>query len=64
MSARIVQYRGGPLDGQEMDASDWTDDHLRTGVYQIVDGWEDRAEYSPDPDGNLLVWHYRGAVPD
>lgn len=60
---RIVRYVGGPLDGQEMDVSDWSEESLRQGVYQIVDGWLDRADYSPDPDGDPLLWRYRGPVP-
>lgn len=59
-----VTYLGGPLDGQEMDVSDWTPEQIRTGVYQIIDGWEDRADYSPDKDGDPLVWRYRGPVSD
>lgn len=61
---RIVRYLGGPLDGQEMDVSDWSEESIRGGVYQIVDGWTDRADYEPDEDGDPLVWLYRGPVPD
>lgn len=60
---RTVTYLGGPLDGQEMDVTGWTDEAVRGGVYQIVDGWEDRAGYSPDPGGDPLIWKYRGPVP-
>lgn len=61
---RVVRYVGGPLDGQVLDATGWTDEELATGSYEIVDGWTDRADYEPDPDGDLLVWRYRGPVPD
>lgn len=63
MSPRTVHYLGGPLDGETFDASDWTDDDLRQGVYRVVDGWADRAAYDPEPDGDPLIWHYRGPVP-
>lgn len=59
----VVRYIGGPLDGQGLDATDWTDDTIRTGTYEIVDGWTDRAAYDPDPDGDPLRWHYRGPIP-
>lgn len=59
---RIVTYVGGPLDGETMDVSSWSDAAVRQGVYQVVDGWADRADYSPDPDGDLLAWRYRGPV--
>jgi hypothetical protein len=61
---RTVRYLGGPLDGQEMDVTGWTEESIRTGAYQIVDGWADRADYEPDQDGDPLVWLYRGPVPD
>lgn len=61
--SRVVRYVGGPLDGQELDATGWTDEQLRTGVYEIVDGWADRADYEPEPGGDPLLWHYRGPVP-
>lgn len=61
---RTVTYVGGPLDGQEMDVAGWTDKAVRSGVYQIIDGWFDRACYEPDGGGDPLVWHYRGPVPD
>lgn len=57
-----MRYVGGPLDGQEMDVSGWGEEAVRRGVYQIVDGWEDRADHSPDPTGDPLVWHYRRPV--
>ncbi|MGW5352173.1 hypothetical protein ACWERV_16890 [Streptomyces sp. NPDC004031] len=60
---RLVRYVGGPLDGQEMDVSDWADEDIEGGVYQVVDGWEDRADYSPDEGEDPLLWHYRGPVP-
>lgn len=60
---RTVQYIGGPLAGQILDVSDWTDDEIRTGVYQVVRGWVDRADYEPDPGGDPLLWRYRGPVP-
>jgi hypothetical protein len=60
---RIVRYLGGPLDGQELDVSGWADEDVRTGTYQVVDGWVDRADYSPDEGGDPLLWHYRGLVP-
>lgn len=60
---RIVRYVGGPLDGKELDASDWSDEEIRSGTYEIVDGWADRADYEPDDDGDPLVWKYRGPVP-
>jgi hypothetical protein len=61
---RIVRYVGGPLDGAELDVSDWTDGDVAAGVYEVVDGWQDRAEYDPDPGGDPMVWRYRGPVPD
>lgn len=61
---RIVQYLGGPLDGQTMDVTDWSEESVRQGVYQIVDGWVDRADYSPDEGADPLVWRYRGPVSD
>ncbi|MFF5589717.1 hypothetical protein [Streptomyces hygroscopicus] len=64
MPQRTLRYLGGPLDGEEIDATDWTDEDLRIGAYVIVDGWQDRADYSPEPGGDPLVWHYRGPVPD
>ncbi|MEE4546424.1 hypothetical protein V2S66_31230 [Streptomyces sp. V4-01] len=62
MSARVVRYVGGPLDGLELDVSGWLDDDVRTGVYQVVDGWVDRAHYEPDAGGDPLLWLYRGPV--
>lgn len=64
MTDRVVRYLGGPLDGQTMNAEGWTEEETREGVYQVVDGWEDRAEYSPDPGDDPLLWHYRGPVPN
>jgi hypothetical protein len=61
---RIVRYVGGPLDGKVLDVTGWTDEEVRTGVHEIVDGWQDRAEYDPDPGGDPMVWRYRGPVPD
>lgn len=62
MTVRIVHYVGGPLDGERLDVSSWSDAEVRQGVYQIVDGWEDRADYAPDAGGDPLVWRYRGPV--
>ncbi|NUP46141.1 MAG: hypothetical protein HOW97_02325 [Catenulispora sp.] len=61
---RMLRYVGGPLDGKEIDATGWTDADLAGGGYEIVDGWTDRAHYEPDPGGDVLVWRYRGPVPD
>lgn len=58
-----VRYVGGPLDGKTMDVSDWSAEAIRSGVYEIVDGWEDRADYCPDEDGDPLLWRYQGPVP-
>ncbi|WP_159012180.1 hypothetical protein [Streptomyces sp. NRRL F-5123] len=58
-----MRYVDGPLDGAELDVTDWADEDVRGGVYQVVDGWEDRAAYEPDEDGDPLVWRYRGPVP-
>lgn len=58
----VVRYVGGPLDGKTLDVTDWSPEEVRTGVYEIVDGWEDRADYEPDEDGDPLVWVYRGPV--
>jgi hypothetical protein len=63
MTERIVRYVGGPLDGAELDVSDWAEGEVRGGVYQVVDGWTDRADYEPDPGGDPLLWRYRGPVP-
>jgi hypothetical protein len=60
---RLVLYVGGPLDGAELDVTGWDEDAVRGGVYEIVDGWEYRADYSPDEDGDPLLWRYRGPVP-
>jgi hypothetical protein len=60
---RMVRYVGGPLDGQTLDVTGWSDESVRSGVYQIVEGWEDRADYSPDEGGDPLLWRYRGPVP-
>jgi hypothetical protein len=59
---RTVQYVGGPLDGATLDVTDWPETSVQAGVYQIVDGWIDRASYSPEL-GEPLVWRYRGPVP-
>lgn len=61
---RLVRYVGGPLDGETLDVSGWSDDEIRTGVYQVVDGWADRADYAPDEGGDPLLWRYRGPVSD
>jgi hypothetical protein len=61
--SRIVRYAGGPLDGNELDVTGWDEDAVRSGVYEIVDGWEHRANYSPDEDKDPLLWRYRGPVP-
>jgi hypothetical protein len=60
---RTVRYAGGPLDGQELDATDWSDEDLADGGYEIVPCWgPERADYAPDPDGDPLIWRYRGPV--
>ena len=65
MSERlIVRYVGGPLDGEELDATGWDETQLRLGVYQLVEGWTDRAAYDPDPGGDPTLWRYRGPIPD
>lgn len=61
---RVVRYVGGPLDGKTLEASDWSDEELATGTYEIVPGWTDRADYEPDEDGDPALWRYRGPVPD
>ena len=49
---------------EALDVSDWSADEIRTGTHQIVDGWGPvRADYEPDPDGDPLIWRYRGPVP-
>ena len=63
VTARIVTYVGGPLDGETLDVSGWSEESVRQGVYQVVDGWADRADYEPDAGGDPLVWRYRGPVP-
>lgn len=60
---QLVRYVGGPLDGKELDVSGWSPQEIRTGVHEIVDGWELRADYEPVSDGDPLVWVYRGPVP-
>lgn len=60
--SRVVTYVGGPLDGERLDVSSWSEESVRQGVYQVVDGWADRADYAPDPEGDPLVWWYRGPV--
>lgn len=60
--AETIRYVGGPLDGKTLDADGWSDEEISTGVYEIVPGWEQRAAYDPDPDGDPLLWHYRGPV--
>jgi hypothetical protein len=59
----MVRYVGGPLDGQTLDVTGWADESVRSGVYEVVPGWAERADYSPDEDGDLLLWQYRGSVP-
>lgn len=59
---KTVQYLGGPLDGKTMDVSAWPLEQIRTGVYEIVPGWEDRADYCPDEGCDPLIWRYRGPV--
>jgi hypothetical protein len=61
--SRVARYVDGPLDGKALDVSAWSDEQVRTGSYEIVDGWADRADYEPDADGDPLVWHYRGPAP-
>lgn len=65
MTTRIIRYVG-PLDGQTLDADEllMSDADLRTDTYEIVDGWEQRAHYEPDEDGDPLVWRCRGPVLD
>lgn len=63
MTGRTVRYVGGPLDGETLDVSGWSDEEIRTGVYQVVDGWVDRANYEPDEGRDPLQWRYRGPVP-
>lgn len=60
---RTVCFVGGPLDGHELDVSTWTEEEISTGVYHVVEGWEDRADYAPGTGGDQLLWHYRGPVP-
>lgn len=60
---RIVRYVGGPLDGAEVDVTGWAETEIRGGIYEVVDGWEARADYAPDPGGDPLLWLYRGPVP-
>lgn len=62
MAKRIVRYVGGPLDGKTMDVTHLNPDYLHHGGDEIVDGWESRAEYTPDEDGDPLLWRYRGPV--
>jgi hypothetical protein len=59
---RLVRYVGGPLDGKTLDVTAWTDEQVRGGVYEVVDGWEQRADYEPEPGGDPLLWLYRGPV--
>lgn len=61
MQQRVVQYIGGPLDGHEIEVSVWSETALRGGVYQLVNGCMERVGYDPDPGGDPLVLHYRGA---
>jgi hypothetical protein len=60
MMARCV---GGPLDGLEVDVSDWSAEEVATGVLHVVDGWEMRADYEPEVDEDPLRWLYRGPRP-
>jgi hypothetical protein len=60
---RVVRYLGGPLDGEVLDVSGWSDKDIASGVHQVVDGWADRADYEPDEDGDPLLWRYRGPAP-
>lgn len=60
---RVVRYVGGPLDGLELDVTE-SDEDLAEGAYQIIHGSEDRAEYTPDPGADPLVWWFRGMVSD
>lgn len=57
---RLARFIGGPLDGHQVDVTDWTEDAVRTGVLHVVDGWEERADYEPEPGGDPLRWLYQG----
>ena len=48
MPQHTIRYVGGPLDGEEIDATDWTHEQLQDGAYIVVDGWADRADYAPE----------------
>ncbi|UCM91494.1 hypothetical protein [Streptomyces marincola] len=54
MTTRMVRFTGGPLDGQQFEATEWTDEQSATGAHHIVDGWEARADYAPEPDGDVV----------
>lgn len=58
----VVRLVGGPLDGEELPADAMSDAEVSGGAYMIVDGWAQRADYSPDDGGDPLVWRYRGPV--
>lgn len=56
---RLARFVGGPLDGHEVDVSDWTADAIRTGVLHVVPGWFGRPRVLNGPHtvlcGPLLV---------
>jgi hypothetical protein len=60
--AGTVRLIGGPLDGEELPADDFSDTETGGGAHMIVDGWEQRADYEPVDGGDPLIWHYRGPV--
>lgn len=56
-----MRYVGGPLDGAELDVTGWDEEAVRSGTYEVVDGWADRADYEPEPGGDR--WCGRTAGP-
>lgn len=60
---RTAHLIDGPLDGLQVDVTDWSDDEIATGVLHVVDGWEMRADYEPESDGDPLRWLYHGPHP-
>lgn len=57
-----VRYVGGPWDGEQTVMEDWTAADAAGGAYVVVDGWEDRASYGPEPGADPWVWNYQGPV--